>query len=211
MRILEGYGLTEGTCVSSVNPPAGERKAGSIGLRIPLQHMRAVMLNSDGSFDRRAMLEEVGVIAIKGPNVFSGYLDPGHNEALWITIGGERWLNTGDLGRQDADGYFWLAGRKKELIIRGGHNIDPKGIRTRCKNIPRSRSLRRSAVRPLCRRGAGRLRSIETRRFRLRGRASRVCRRPNSGTRRNSEARQGFVLASDDSAWKDLQTRAPGA
>ena len=128
VKILEGYGLTEGACVSSVNPPDGDRKAGSIGLRIPYQQMRAVMLDSDGRFLRMAAVEEIGVIAIQGPNVFSGYFDPRHNETLWIDIDGERWLNTGDLGRQDADGYFWLAGRKKELIIRGGHNIDPKCI-----------------------------------------------------------------------------------
>jgi fatty-acyl-CoA synthase len=71
-------------------------------------------------------LTEVGVIAINGPNVFSGYLDPHHNEGVFIEIDGERWLNTGDLGRRDLKGYFWLAGRRKELIIRGGHNIDPK-------------------------------------------------------------------------------------
>ena len=50
MKILEGYGLTEGACVSSLNPPDGDRKAGSIGLRIPYQQMRAVMLDSDGRF-----------------------------------------------------------------------------------------------------------------------------------------------------------------
>jgi len=128
VKILEGYGLTEGACVSSLNPPDGDRKAGSIGLPIPYQQMRAVMLDGDNHFLRFADAEEVGVIAIKGPNVFSGYLDARHNESLWIDIAGERWLNTGDLGRQDADGYFWLAGRKKELIIRGGHNIDPMSI-----------------------------------------------------------------------------------
>ena len=60
--------------------------------------------------------------------MFAGYLDPQQNKDLWIDIEGSRWLNTGDLGRQDGLGYFWLAGRRKELIIRGGHNIDPKLI-----------------------------------------------------------------------------------
>src|SRR5208282_945693 len=114
VKILEGYGLTEGGCVSSVNPVAGERHAGSIGLPIPYQRMEDV--------------DEVGVIAISGPNVFKGYLDPRHNAGVFIDIDGERWLNTGDLGRRDPDGYFWLTGRKKELIIRGGHNIDPRLI-----------------------------------------------------------------------------------
>ena len=128
VKILEGYGLTEGACVSSVNPAAGERRAGSIGLRIPYQRMAAVVLDGDGRFHRMADVDEVGVIAISGPNVFKGYLDPRHDAGVWVDIDGERWLNTGDLGRRDADGYFWLAGRKKELIIRGGHNIDPRTI-----------------------------------------------------------------------------------
>jgi fatty-acyl-CoA synthase len=128
VKILEGYGLTEGACVSSVNPAAGERRVSSIGLPIPYQRMEAVVLDGDGRFQRMADVGEVGVIAISGPNVFKGYLDPHHNASVWIDIHGERWLNTGDLGRRDADGYFWLTGRKKELIIRGGHNIDPRTI-----------------------------------------------------------------------------------
>lgn len=128
VRILEGYGLTEGACVSSSNPPDGERRIGSIGLRLPYQQMRAVVLDDDGVYMRQAETNEVGVIAIHGPNVFAGYLEASHNKGLWIEIDGQRWLNTGDLGREDDDGYFWLTGRKKELIIRGGHNIDPKQI-----------------------------------------------------------------------------------
>jgi fatty-acyl-CoA synthase len=128
VKILEGYGLTEAACVSSINPPAGVCIAGSIGLRIPYQQMRAVILDEEGRFVRMAGTDEVGILAIRGPNVFAGYLDPSHDAGVWIEIDGERWLNTGDLGRQDADGYFWLSGRKKELIIRGGHNIDPKII-----------------------------------------------------------------------------------
>jgi fatty-acyl-CoA synthase len=127
IKILEGYGLTEGTCVSAVNPPGGERHAGSIGLRIPCQQMRAVMLDG-GRFSRLAEVDEIGTILIKGPNVFRGYLDARHNTDIWVDIEGETWLNTGDLGRQDKHGYFWLSGRRKELIIRGGHNIDPTMI-----------------------------------------------------------------------------------
>lgn len=128
VRILEGYGLTEGACVSSSNPPEGDRQIGSIGLRLPYQDMRAVILDEEGVFIREASVDEVGVIAVSGPNVFKGYLDEAHNRGLWIYFDERRWLNTGDLGRQDAQGYFWLTGRKKELIIRGGHNIDPKQI-----------------------------------------------------------------------------------
>lgn len=128
VRILEGYGLTEGACVSSSNPPDGERRIGSIGLRLAYQDMRAVILDDDGTYLRDAATDEAGVIAIHGPNVFAGYLEASHNKGVWIDIDGQRWLNTGDLGREDAQGYFWLTGRKKELIIRGGHNIDPKQI-----------------------------------------------------------------------------------
>ncbi|EXF93087.1 AMP-binding protein [Pseudomonas fluorescens HK44] len=128
VKILEGYGLTEGACVSSINPPHGERHIGSIGIRIAYQNMRAVLLNDSGEYVRDANVDETGLITISGPNLFGGYLEESHNRGLWIDIDGQRWLNTGDLGRQDAQGYFWLTGRKKELIIRGGHNIDPKQI-----------------------------------------------------------------------------------
>ncbi|MBV6659734.1 acyl-CoA synthetase [Pseudomonas yamanorum] len=128
VRILEGYGLTEGTCVSSSNPPEGERRIGSIGLRLAYQRMRSVVLDDQGGYLRDAQTDENGVIVINGPNVFAGYLQEAHNQDLWVSIEGEQWLNTGDLGRQDAQGYFWLTGRKKELIIRGGHNIDPRQI-----------------------------------------------------------------------------------
>jgi len=129
LRILEGYGLTEATCISSVNPPLGERKPGSIGLRVPGQAIKVVMLDDLGRYLRDCTTDETGVLAISGPNVFTGYTLPEQNRGLWLDLGdGQRWLNTGDLGRCDADGYFWLTGRKKELIIRGGHNIDPAMI-----------------------------------------------------------------------------------
>ncbi|HBO6052685.1 acyl-CoA synthetase [Pseudomonas aeruginosa] len=128
VRILEGYGLTEGACVSSSNPPDGERRVGSIGLRLAYQGMRVVVLDDAGQYLRDAQADEAGTLIIRGPNVFAGYLNASQNEGVWVVINGARWLNTGDLGRQDVEGYFWLTGRKKELIIRGGHNIDPKQI-----------------------------------------------------------------------------------
>lgn len=126
LKILEGYGLTEATCISSINPPRGERRIGSIGLRLPFQDMKSVVLADSGAYMRDCATDEVGTLIVSGPNVFLGYRIAEQNRDIWVDCGdGKRWLNTGDLARQDADGYFWLVGRKKELIIRGGHNIDP--------------------------------------------------------------------------------------
>ncbi|MBW2092887.1 MAG: acyl-CoA synthetase [Deltaproteobacteria bacterium] len=125
MKIIEGYGLTEGTCASALNPQFGERKIGSIGIRLPYNEMKIFILDEEGRFVREAETDEIGSVCIKGPNVFQGYLDEAHNKNIWPKEG---WFNTGDLGRQDSDQYFWLTGREKELIIRGGHNIDPATI-----------------------------------------------------------------------------------
>ncbi|WP_321964831.1 acyl-CoA synthetase [Paraburkholderia sp. J7] len=129
VRLLEGYGLTEGACVSSANPPVGERRLGSIGLRMPGQLMKPIVVNEAGQYVRDCAVNETGLLVISGANVFRGYAQAEHNKGLWLDLAdGRRWLNTGDLGHQDSDGYFWLTGRKKELIIRGGHNIDPATI-----------------------------------------------------------------------------------
>ena len=125
MKILEGYGLTEGTCASSFNPYYGQQKIGSIGLRLPYMQMKIFIADEEGKFVREADTDEIGSVCINGPNVFSGYLDDAHNRGIWPKEG---WLNTGDQGRKDSDAYIWLTGRTKELIIRGGHNIDPAAI-----------------------------------------------------------------------------------
>ena len=129
VNILEGYGLTEATSVCSVNPMFGEPRIGSIGFRLPYQEMATVIM-SGSDFERFCEPEEVGLVAMRGPNVFPGYREEIHNEGVFFDTGDGQgpWLNTGDLGHMDEDGYFWLTGRKKELIIRGGHNIDPKQI-----------------------------------------------------------------------------------
>lgn len=130
INILEGYGLTEGTCVSTLNPLNGDRYIGSIGKALPLQEIKIVQLNDEGDFIRICNTNETGTIVIKGPNVFRGYTEEMYNDDIWVQISSDdtMWLNTGDLGRCDENGYFWLTGRQKELIIRGGHNIDPKTI-----------------------------------------------------------------------------------
>lgn len=130
LKIVEGYGLTEATCASAANPLAGDRRVGSVGLRFPYQDMKTVLLDEQGGYLRDCKTDEIGTVVMRGPNVFPGYKEEFHNKGAWVDCGdgGAPWLNSGDLGRMDADSYFWLTGRKKELIIRGGHNIDPKLI-----------------------------------------------------------------------------------
>lgn len=137
IAIVEGYGLTEGTCVSALNPLGGERKPGSIGLSIPFQELDVLVFDADGRFVREAATDEVGRIAISGRNVFAGYLSNAHNRNIWIDRGdGRRWFDTGDLGRKDASGYVWLTGRAKDIIIRAGHNIDPVVIEDALQSHP---------------------------------------------------------------------------
>lgn len=125
LALIEGFGMTEGTCGSILNPIAGERRSGSVGFRLPYTGARVVELDEEGRLLRDCDAEEVGTLIISGPNVFSGYTDPEKNQNIWVEKG---WFNTGDLARFDRDGYFWLTGRSKDLIIRGGHNIDPQMI-----------------------------------------------------------------------------------
>ncbi|NVD75042.1 AMP-binding protein, partial [Duganella sp. BJB1802] len=123
--LCEGYGLTEGACISSVNPTGGGHRDGSVGLRLPHQSLQAWRVDGAGQARAACAAGEVGVIGIAGPNVFPGYLNAHDNQRIWLAPG---WLNTGDLGYLDADGFLHLTGRAKDLIIRGGHNIDPAMI-----------------------------------------------------------------------------------
>jgi fatty-acyl-CoA synthase len=128
LRLLEGYGLTEATCASTWTRP-GEERPGSVGRALPGQQVKAVRIG-DGSW-ADCVPGEIGELVIGGPAVFAGYVtDPG--------LGGPRvsregivhdgWLDTGDLGMVDDGGFVYLTGRAKDLIIRGGHNIDPRVI-----------------------------------------------------------------------------------
>ena len=124
IRILEGYGLTENTCVASSNPYAGLSKVGSIGLRIPYTQVKIVKMNGD-NYIEDCYPGEIGNIVLKGPGVFPGYKEETRNSGALL---GDGWLNTGDLARMYKEEYIWLTGRAKDLIIIGGHNIDPSMI-----------------------------------------------------------------------------------
>ncbi len=128
-RLLEGYGLTEATCATTFTPLGGER-TGSVGRVLPGQEIKTVRIGADGSWTDCAS-GEIGVLAIGGPTVFAGYVtDPAAAgpRASRDAVVHHGWLDTGDLGRVDPDGYVYLTGRAKDLIIRGGHNIDPRVI-----------------------------------------------------------------------------------
>jgi fatty-acyl-CoA synthase len=123
VEIVEGYGLTEATCLVAVNPPGGTKKIGSVGLPFPHTHVR--ILTSEGAIGfRECGVDEVGEICVANPGVFEGstYTEADKNKNLFAE---GRFLRTGDLGRIDAEGYLYITGRAKDLIIRGGHNIDP--------------------------------------------------------------------------------------
>jgi len=126
VEIAEGYGLTEATCLVSCNPVDGVKKVGSVGLPLPYTDVRILIPQPGGSF-RDCGVDEVGEICVSNPGVFPGhtYTEADKNRDLFAD---DRYLRTGDLGRIDADGYLWITGRAKDLIIRGGHNIDPAEI-----------------------------------------------------------------------------------
>ncbi|HSF94171.1 MAG TPA: acyl-CoA synthetase [Thermohalobaculum sp.] len=126
VRIMEGYGMTEATCLVSFDPPDGERKIGSVGLPVPYTDVRILDCAPDGAIQRECETGETGEICISGPGVFPGYTEPARNEGLFAEPG--HWLRSGDLGHLDEDGWLWITGRAKDLIIRGGHNIDPAMI-----------------------------------------------------------------------------------
>lgn len=127
VTILEGYGMTETTCLISLNPVAGERKIGSVGIPLPYSDVRILTIDGSGNVQKDCEVDEIGEICVASPGVTPGgvYTEPDKNVGLLID---QKYLRTGDLGRLDADGYLWITGRAKDLIIRGGHNIDPAMI-----------------------------------------------------------------------------------
>lgn len=127
VKILEGYGMTEATCLVSCNPYDGERKIGSVGIPFPFSDVKILDCAPDGKVNKEFGTDEVGEICIHNPGVIPGgtYTEADKNKGLFAKVDGKDYLRSGDLGRIDGDGYLWITGRAKDLIIRGGHNIDP--------------------------------------------------------------------------------------
>jgi fatty-acyl-CoA synthase len=121
VRVLNSYGMTENTASIAIDPRDGEGKEGSSGIRLPYTQIRA-MIDGPGQTARPCGPDEIGMLQIRGPGLTPGYVNPEHDRGARTQDG---WLITGDLGRIDGDGYVFVTGRAKDVIIRGGHNIDP--------------------------------------------------------------------------------------
>jgi fatty-acyl-CoA synthase len=129
VALCEGYGLTEGTCASALSWP-GAGRPGTVGQRLPYQEACTVAVDEATGAWTWLPEGEVGTLVLRGPNIFAGYLAVSESGTELHAEGKVKdgWLDTGDLASVDADGFIRLAGRAKDLIIRGGHNIDPATI-----------------------------------------------------------------------------------
>jgi fatty-acyl-CoA synthase len=121
-RTLQTYGLTENTSHVSVDPRDGEIRRGCSGIRVPYTTVRIAQMGDGGAVLRDCAPGETGMVLVRSPGVAAGYLDAEQSRGVFLPDG---FLVTGDLGSIDADGYVRISGRQKDIIIRGGHNIEP--------------------------------------------------------------------------------------
>jgi long-chain acyl-CoA synthetase len=133
--LIEGYGLSEASPVVTKNPVDGTRKPGSIGLPIP--HVEVSVQDEQG---RLLGAEETGEICVRGGNVMLGYWKQPEETAKAMRNG---WLLTGDVGRRDADGYYYITDRKKDMILVNGINVYPREIEEVLYQLP---EIREAAV-----------------------------------------------------------------
>ena len=122
VRMLASYGATEYTQNVAQPPRDGDPRYGSAGTRLPYTEIKIVEIDGAGRIIRACPTDEIGLVVVRGPSITPGYVDAKQNEGILLPEG---WFNSGDLGRIDPDGYLWITGRAKDVIIRGGHNIDP--------------------------------------------------------------------------------------
>jgi fatty-acyl-CoA synthase len=126
IQVHESLGMTEMAGISTITPPGMSAPPGCVGIRLPYTQWRIVALDEQGgASERECAPGEPGMVLFKSPNLFSGFLDETDNARAFTADG---WLATGDLGFIDNQERLHLSGRSKDLIIRSGHNIDPKVI-----------------------------------------------------------------------------------
>ncbi|WP_460772068.1 acyl-CoA synthetase [Microbacterium sp. GXF7504] len=129
VELLQGYGLTEATCATLISLPESTRR-GAVGTPMPYLRVRVAIADDAGGWSD-APIGQVGTLLVQGPTVFPGYV-VGRNDGGFMLDGLGKvdggWLNTGDLATIDEDGFISLVGRSSDIIIRGGHNIDPGPI-----------------------------------------------------------------------------------
>ena len=129
--IIEGYGMTETSPIILGNPISPERRAGTLGVPYPSTEVRVVDPEDP---DREVDPGDIGELVARGPQVFAGYWEnPEETEAVMLPGG---WLRTGDLVRQEEDGFYVIADRRKELIISGGFNIYPTEVEAAVRSMP---------------------------------------------------------------------------
>jgi long-chain acyl-CoA synthetase len=126
--LIEGYGLSEASPVVTKNPLVGARKAGSIGLPIP-----NVEVSIQDDHGRLLGPDEIGEVCVRGGNVMLGYWNQPEETAKVMRHG---WLLTGDIGYRDADGYYYITDRKKDMLLVNGINVYPREIEEVLYQIP---------------------------------------------------------------------------
>jgi len=126
--IVEGYGLTESSPVLTFNPLGGTGKDGTIGIPVPSTDLRCV--DEDG---KPVAVGEAGEVVARGPQIMIGYWQRPDESALTLKDG---WLHTGDIAQMDADGYFTIVDRKKDMILVSGFNVYPNEVEERIASMP---------------------------------------------------------------------------
>jgi len=128
-QVMQSYGMTESTSHVTLDPRDGEVRRRCSGIRVPYVKIRIVKMaeggSESGAIERDCAVDEIGMVLVGGPSVSGGYLDSAQDMGAFLPNG---FFVSGDLGSMDADGYLRISGRQKDLIIRGGHNIEPGQI-----------------------------------------------------------------------------------
>jgi len=133
LRLFETYGMTETAAAIAFNPGRGVPLAGSVGFRAPYAQTLIATFGSENGDPKACAPLTSGLVMVRGPQVFPGYVDPQHNAGVLTDAG---WLITGDIGYLTEDERLVLTGRAKDLIVRSGHNIDPAAIEDVANDFP---------------------------------------------------------------------------